>query len=153
MRLTKVLSETAVPNNVTMAQRWARQVLLNESPTSEILNSNALNYINVLKNDDGDDYLISPQFQDELHNKVATDRSLLLNKQGRCMTFKVALSVNNNVELRFLYRLLKEHSGLPLMVVGNLVPESMLFSESSDNAMVEANKIIFYKNPAKDRPE
>lgn len=49
MRLTKVLSETAVPNNVTMAQRWARQVLLNESPTSEILNSNALNYINVLK--------------------------------------------------------------------------------------------------------
>ena len=80
-----------------------------------------------------------------MQQQIKRDRALCRKEKTQFFAYKVLVGQCANSELSFLYRLLKINGHIPVMVVGQLVPEYQMISNSSSEVMIKATKFAFYK--------
>lgn len=97
--------------------------------------------------DESDLYLASHEFVCKMNQEAKANRLLLRKANTKCFAYKLVICNCSNSELSFLFKLLKTHSNIPVMVVGKLVPEHFIFATASSEAIVEAQKFAFYQEP------
>lgn len=109
--------------------------------------NNIDNYdIPVLQNLDREDlYLAHHDFVNGMQQQIKRDRALCRKEKTQFFAYKVLVGQCANSELSFLYRLLKINGHIPVMVVGQLIPEYQMISNSSSEVMIKATKFAFYK--------
>lgn len=98
------------------------------------------------KLDEEDLYLANQRFVKSIHQQVQNNRLLCRNKNTKCFSYKVVITNHSANELSVIYRILKTHSHINVLLVGSLIPEHQIFGSSSDESIIQAKKFAFYQD-------